>query len=96
MKNDKNVISYVLIFLRGNASEIGERMMATQKKKPKFPDRIELGVGYPLAYGIWPAHTGMGLSETASGMKAITLQFPNESWHPTIPQYRLVLEKVKP
>ena len=79
------------VFVRRDAKRM-QKM--TTKKKPKFPDRVELGVGYPWAYGIEP-YKAIGICKDRVGSDFEELVWPSELWLDSVPQYRLVLEKVE-
>ena len=65
--------------------------MTTKTKKPKFPDRVELGVGYP-----WNQRSNvLSMSSKSIGGPDKSIRIPAILKRDDIPQYRLVLEKVK-
>ena len=60
----------------------------------KFPDRIELGVGYPWAIGVESYKEIAMLLENTS-LIFLDLNFPDILWNSDVPKYKLILEKVK-
>ncbi len=74
--------------------------MDMNKGNVKFPDRIVLAVGFPWATGtgskIEPYQSVMMLrSRFGIGTDAKRLAFPKVLWARSLPQYRLVLERVR-
>ncbi len=63
------------------------------EKKVVFPDRIVLGQGYPWAMGTGPYYCA-AVTEHQRGCTPIHLDWPQDLWKPSVPQYRLVLERI--
>lgn len=61
----------------------------------KFPERIELGEGFPWAMGVGPDYTSVALGLSNMGFSPVVLNFPRELWARELPKYRLVLEKIE-
>ena len=59
-----------------------------------FKDRYVLGEGYPWPIGI-DCYDSIALSESKEYAKFIDLSHIEDLWSPTVPKYRLVLEKIK-
>ena len=67
----------------------------TRRKVPEtFKDRYVLATGYPWAVGTDPI-IDIRMVERPTGMVPRLLKWPKELWSPTLPKYRLVLERVK-
>lgn len=68
-------------------------------RKNPFPDRVVLGEGFPWATGLGTEadpYDTVALIKGRIGYRPIQLDFPKTLWSRKVPQYRLVLEKVKP
>lgn len=65
-------------------------------KVKSFPDRVELAVGFPWAIGTGSYKEIQMHSARLIGMgEQLNLKFPKELWEKDVPEYRLVLERVK-
>ena len=63
--------------------------------KIKFKKRYILGTGYPWIMGAGHAPKDFCLSTRPIGLDKVMLDWPDELWNRDLPQYRLVLERVK-
>jgi len=62
--------------------------------KIRFKKQYILGRGYPWFYGI-DKYFEVGINENAQGMKRKLLNIPNELWNKDLPEYELILRRVK-
>jgi hypothetical protein len=63
-------------------------------KRSKFKDRYVLATGYPWAVGSELNPIDIRMVRGPMGVVPIQLKWPKELWEPSLPRYRLVLEKV--
>lgn len=61
----------------------------------KFLDEIVLGKGYPWAQGLKGKYKAISLSKDAQDINFENLKFPEKLWSSEVPEYELILRKVK-
>ena len=66
-----------------------------KKKTDKFKKRYVLATGYPWALGIREPYKTILMTKSQVGVSPIELDWPEELWANTVPEYRLILERVK-
>lgn len=69
--------------------------MAKKKKSTLFKDEYVLASGYPWVLGNGPMHSEIMMCKNVIGCSRIYFKFPFELWEKSIPQYELVLRKIK-